>query len=286
MELLPIGPVLFVDTAGVDDVGALGAQRIEKTRQAIARTDVGVLVAEAGVWSEFEEKLLAEFRSRGIPVLVALNKSDLAARLGGATCIRFEQERLPLCEACRDHRRRTWMSSAQSSWRLAPAEAAESPVRSARPGRPGRNGRAGDAHRQGSAQGPHQATAGAVHSRSARRRGLVRGGARTRDCESALDNLKTPPKLVVTDAQVFEQVARVTPDSVPLTAFSILLSRLKGDLVAQTRAAVAVDTLQARRQGAGRRILHASSHRRRYRPGQNSALAGASMSAASWNSRT
>src|SRR5665811_1469280 len=49
MELLPIGPVLFVDTAGVDDVGALGAQRIAKTRQAIARSDIGVLVTEAGV---------------------------------------------------------------------------------------------------------------------------------------------------------------------------------------------------------------------------------------------
>ena len=52
--------------------------------------------------------------------------------------------------------------------------------------------------------------------------------------ERAFDNLKTPPQLVVTDAQVFDQVARVTPDSIPLTAFSILLSRLKGDLVAQT----------------------------------------------------
>ena len=62
--------------------------------------------------------------------------------------------------------------------------------------------------------------------------------------QSALDNLRTPPSIVVTDAQVFEQVARVTPDSIPLTAFSILLSRLKGDLVAQTRAAVAVESLR------------------------------------------
>src|ERR1035441_3864730 len=66
MELLPIGPVLFLDTAGVDDVGALGEQRIEKTRQAILRTDLGVLVCESGVWSEFEEKLLEELRAREI----------------------------------------------------------------------------------------------------------------------------------------------------------------------------------------------------------------------------
>jgi [FeFe] hydrogenase H-cluster maturation GTPase HydF len=72
--------------------------------------------------------------------------------------------------------------------------------------------------------------------------------------QKALDNLRTPPRIVVTDAQVFEQVARITPDSIPLTAFSILLSRLKGDLVAQTRAAVAVDLLQP-----GDRVLVAES---------------------------
>ncbi len=69
-----------------------------------------------------------------------------------------------------------------------------------------------------------------------------------------LDNLKTPPRLVVTDAQVFEQVARVTPEGIPLTAFSILLSRLKGDLVAQTKAALTVDSLKP-----GDRVLIAES---------------------------
>ena len=77
MELQPIGPILFVDTAGVDDIGALGAPRIKKTRQAIARTDLAVLVTEAGIWTDFEEKLLAELRARDIPVLIALNKTDL-----------------------------------------------------------------------------------------------------------------------------------------------------------------------------------------------------------------
>ena len=91
MELLPIGPVLFLDTAGVDDVGALGEQRIAKTRQAIGRCDIGVLVAEAGVWGEFEEKLMAELRARGIPVMVALNKVDMC-RPDIDLLIRFEQE--------------------------------------------------------------------------------------------------------------------------------------------------------------------------------------------------
>src|SRR5579863_168187 len=94
MELLPIGPVLFVDTAGVDDVGALGAQRIEKTRLAIARSNIGVLVTEAGEWGEFEERLLAELRSHAIPVLVVLNKADLHEPPCGQIA-RFAQEKLP-----------------------------------------------------------------------------------------------------------------------------------------------------------------------------------------------
>ena len=95
MELLPIGPVLFVDTAGVDDVGALGAQRIEKTRQAISRSDVGVLVVESGVWTDFEEKLLTELRSHGIPVLVAVNKADLRAP-APEYLFRFERKSSPM----------------------------------------------------------------------------------------------------------------------------------------------------------------------------------------------
>jgi hypothetical protein len=62
--------------------------------------------------------------------------------------------------------------------------------------------------------------------------------------KKALDNMKTPAEPVVTDAQVFDKVARITPESVPLTAFSILLSRLKGDLVVQTQAALTIDELR------------------------------------------
>src|SRR5664279_1907896 len=79
MELLPIGPVLFIDTAGIDDVGTLGQLRVERTRQVFDRTDVGVLVTEAGQWGPFEEQVLAEFRSRQIPTVVVFNKMDLLA---------------------------------------------------------------------------------------------------------------------------------------------------------------------------------------------------------------
>jgi len=241
MELLPIGPVLFVDTAGVDDVGALGAQRIEKTRQAIGRSDIGVLVAEAGVWSEFEEKLLAELRSHGIPVLVALNKVDLH-RPDLEHLIRFEQEGIPYAKLVATTGEGV-DAFRQKLWELAPAEFAESPM----------------LLRDLVAAGEtavlvmpidKEAPKGRIKQLQAQSiRDLLDGDAscvvvKDAGLEKALGNLKTPPSIVVTDAQVFEQVARIVPNSIPLTAFSILLARLKGDLVAQTRAAVAVDSLK------------------------------------------
>ena len=241
MELHPIGPVLFVDTAGVDDVGALGAQRIEKTRLAIARSDVGVLVTEAGVWGEYEERLLAELRSHTVPVLVAMNKTDLR-RSAPDQLERLAKEKIPYAEMSAT----TGDGIDQFRTRLleiAPAEAAESPVvirdlvgpeetavlvmpidKEAPKGR----------IKQLQAQAIRDLLDGEASCIVVKDGGLVR----------VLDNMKTPPKLVVTDAQVFDKVAKATPDSVPLTAFSILLSRLKGDLVAQTKAALTVDSLQ------------------------------------------
>jgi small GTP-binding protein len=88
MELLPLGPVLFIDTAGIDDVGALGEQRVERTRKIFERTDVAVIVtapeeagltgAAAGLWGPFEEALRAEFTGRGVPVVAVFNKADIA----------------------------------------------------------------------------------------------------------------------------------------------------------------------------------------------------------------
>jgi [FeFe] hydrogenase H-cluster maturation GTPase HydF len=241
MELLPIGPVLFVDTAGVDDIGALGAQRIEKTRQAIGRSDVGVLVTESGVWSEFEEKLLAELRSHGIPVLVALNKADLC-RPDPEHLIRFEQEKLPYAELIATTGEGV-DAFRTKLWEIAPAESTESQVVL-------RDLVGPDETAVLVMPIDKEAPKGRIKQLQAQCvRDLLDGEAscvvvKDAGLKKALDNLKTPPSIVVTDAQVFEQVARITPDSIPLTAFSILLSRLKGDLVAQTRAAVAVDLLQ------------------------------------------
>src|SRR5512144_998995 len=78
MEVLPIGPVLFIDTAGIDDVGALGQLRVERTKKIFDRVDRGVLVIEAGQWGYYEEWILEELSRRNLPWVAVFNKIDLA----------------------------------------------------------------------------------------------------------------------------------------------------------------------------------------------------------------
>src|SRR6266702_2839658 len=251
MELLPIGPILFVDTAGVDDVGSLGAQRIEKTRLVIKRSDVGVLVTEAGVWGRFEEQLLTELRSHGVPVIVALNKVDVQ-KPAPERLIRLQQENLAYAEVVATTGQGLDAFRALL-WQVAPAESAESPVVL-------RDLVGRDEMAVLVMPIDKEAPKGRIKQLQVQSiRDLLDTHAscvvvQDSGLKSVLDNLKTPPKIVVTDAAVFDQVARITPESVPLTAFSILFARLKGDLVAQTTAAVAVDSLKP-----GDRVLVAES---------------------------
>jgi len=251
MELLPLGPVLFIDTAGTDDIGSLGAQRIEKTRQVIKRTDLGVLVAEAGEWGEFEELLLGELQAQRIPVVIALNKVDLAKPDAGLVA-RLQREKLPFVEVAAgkqqgiDDFRETLLAQV-------PAEMVQSPV----------------ILRDLVAEGEmsvlvmpfdKEAPKGRLKQLQVQAiRDLLDGNSSCVVCqdtglEGALDNLKTPPRLVVTDSQAFEQVNAITPKSSMLTGFSILWSRLKGDLVSQVRGTLAIDTLKP-----GDRVLVAES---------------------------
>lgn len=77
MEILPLGPVLFIDTAGIDDLGVVGKERVEKTRKIFNRTDLGIIITGPTLWGDFEESILTELASRKVPVVVILNKIDL-----------------------------------------------------------------------------------------------------------------------------------------------------------------------------------------------------------------
>ena len=97
MELLPIGPVLFIDTAGIDDTGALGEMRVEKTRQVFDRTDVGVLIVPDGQFGDYEEAILAQLHDLEIPTIVVFNKSDLTSPETAVTA-RLDEEKIPWLE--------------------------------------------------------------------------------------------------------------------------------------------------------------------------------------------
>ena len=276
MELLPLGPVLFIDTAGIDDEGALGALRVQKTRQVLERAEIGVLVAEAGAWGGFEDQILAELKNRGIPAVVALNKSDLAGvqpsvpppeeRVGerrpcggsvqnqpaadllvrlGARQVRVVQTSALTGAGLLDLR--------QAFVELAPSDFIDSPAI------------LGDLVRAGEMAVlvvpiDKEAPKGRLILPQVQAiRDLLDSDAfclvvKERELRSALDRLNAPPKLVVTDSQSFLKVAADTPRSVPLTSFSILMARFKGDLPSQAQGALAIEKLRA-----GDRVLVAEA---------------------------
>jgi [FeFe] hydrogenase H-cluster maturation GTPase HydF len=243
MELLPLGPVLFIDTAGVDDVGALGELRVQKTRQVFDRTDLGVLVADAAEWGEFEERTLGEFVARGTPAIVVFNKVDLneppasvidelqakgapvvrTAATSGAGILDFRQA---LLDSAPDDFVNNPTILADL---VGPGEFAVLVVPIDKEAPKGR----------------------LIMPQVQSIRDLLDNDAycmvvKERELRTALENLRKPPKLVVTDSQAFLKVAADTPREVPLTSFSILFSRFRGDLLSQVQGTLAIDSLKTR----------------------------------------
>lgn len=242
MELLPLGPVLFIDTAGVDDIGALGEMRIAKTRQVFDRADLAVLVTEAGVWGEFEEMLMNELTHRGTAVLVVVNKVDL---LAGADPLSAVPDHCRSRAVIISATERTGLDSLREALLASvPPECLQPPAI------------------VGDIVGPGELAMLVVPiDKEAPKGRLILPQVQTirdlldsdsycmvvkeRELKAALDRLKTPPKLVITDSQAFLKVAADVPNDIPLTGFSVLFSRFKGDLIKQVEGAMAVDSLKA-----------------------------------------
>lgn len=241
MELLPLGPVLFIDTAGIDDVGALGAMRAERTRQVFERTDLGILVAEGSSWGEFEEKILDEMAQRRTPLIVVFNKTDLSVP-SSATTQQLKARTIASVQTVASQGkgmpelREALIRSAPESFMEAP------PI-------------LGDLI----APGAMVVLVVPIDLEAPRGRLILPQVQSIRDVldhdscclvvkerelRDALDKLKNPPALVVTDSQAFLRVAGDVPAEVPLTSFSILFARLKGDLQEFVRGARAIDRLQ------------------------------------------
>ena len=232
MELIPFGPVVFIDTAGLDDEGELGEMRVRRSLSVLARTDLALLVVDATAgWSELEEDFLAELRRRGVRHLVVWNKADLApgtAAPDGAISVSARDgwgiEELKTAIA----------AQAPAVWDEVPLvadliEGGDLVVMVVPLDREAPRGRL---------ILPQVQTLRAV---------LDAGGqalvATDAGLPAAWEALARRPALVVTDSQAFGRVAAFVPAEIPLTSFSILFARHKGDLEVFVRGAEAIDGL-------------------------------------------
>ncbi len=254
MEFLPLGPVLFIDTAGIDDAGALGRMRSDKTRGIFDRTDLGMLVAESDCWGPYEERILAELRDRQLPVIVVFNKIDIAP------------PREEVLQRLRSAKISCVLASVLNGKGV--LEIREALIRSAPEEYVSARPILGDLI----APGELVVLVVPIDMEAPRGRLILPQVqsirdvldhdayclvVKERDLRIALDRLHGPPALVVTDSQAFLKVAGATPPGVPMTSFSILFARLKGDLDEFVRGVGTVDRLCA---GDRILVLEACSH--------------------------
>lgn len=254
MEVLPIGPVLFIDTAGIDDVGSLGELRVEKTRRVLDRAEIGMIVAAQDGWGPFEAALLVELRSRNVPTIAVFNKTDLL-RPEAALLERLREERVE-CVLTAADRGEGILDLREALIRLAPEDFVQAPPL------------------VGDLVGPGEVAVLVVPIDMEAPKGrlitpqvqsirdLLDHDAiclvvKERELRHALEQLAKPPVLVVTDSQAFLKVAADTPSGVPMTSFSVLFSRAKGDLAEFVRGAMQIDRL---RSGSRVLVAEACSH--------------------------
>lgn len=252
MELLPLGPVLFIDTAGVDDVGALGQMRIAKTKQVFDRTELGVIVSDNGQWGSFEQGIFNELKERKIPVIAVFNKSDIAPAEQDVIA-KLRAEKIVSVQTCANQNKGI-LEFRQALLDAAPDDFINTPTIM------------GDLLQPGELAVfvvpiDKEAPKGRLILPQVQCiRDVLDNDAycvvvKERELRDALKRFeKNPPKIVVTDSQAFLKVAGDTPDEIPMTSFSILFARYKGDLNAFVKGAYAIDNLKP-----GDKILIAES---------------------------
>lgn len=240
MEFLPLGPVLFVDTAGIDDEGILGEMRVKKTRKVIDRVDFAILVL-AGEWGEFEQQIVDELKSRNIPIIAAINKID---QIDPST------ETIGNLDSNNIRWVKTRADKGEGILALRELLLAETPADFLEP-----RGILSDLVGPGGMAVlvipiDKEAPKGRIILPQVQSiRDLLDHDATCvvtteKTLRKVFEQLRVPPKLVVTDSQAFEKVNTDTPADVPLTGFSVLFSRFRGDLLAQVEGTLAVDTLK------------------------------------------
>jgi len=240
MELHDLGPMVMIDTGGIDDEGPLGELRVKKAYQVLHKTDVAILVAEAAEgFSEYEERFIQEVRTRKIPLIVALNKTDLqvpaddfvrglkqkemtVVSVSALKKTGMEELRREIVQASpEDFERKVILNDLLDPGDLALIVA---PLDIEAP--------------KGRLKLPQVQTIRDILDSHCS--ALV---VKETEVEKTLAMLTQKPKLVITESQVFAQVAAVIPEDILLTSFSVLYARYKGDLEPLAEGARAVETL-------------------------------------------
>lgn len=235
MELLPVGPVTFLDTAGLNDESELGEKRVEKTMKVINRIDVAIIVCDFNGFDDYEKELIKKFEELKIPYLIVENKCDIKkVELSGYDNV--------LYTSVKDDEALVFKFK-EALVKLLPEDFVNSPKI------------AGDLV-------PPQSTVILVIpiDKEAPKGRIILPQVQTirdlldsncmpyvvkeTDLKQAIENLKTPPALVITDSQAFKKVSEIVPQDIPLTSFSILFARLKGDLDEFTKGAEAIENLK------------------------------------------
>ena len=234
MEILPLGPVVVIDTPGVDDEGELGEMRVRRARQTLSKTDVAVLVVDAlkGL-QPADRELIALFEARKIPYLIAWNKADLLGEVpapgerelyvSAATGANIYE----LKEAIGRLVRQPEADKKLVGDLIAPNDliVLVTPIDAAAP--------------KGRMILPQQQMIRDVLDHDA-----MNVVVKETQLEAALAALSVKPRMVITDSQAFGPVSRIVPEDVPLTSFSILFARYKGELDEAVRGAAALDRLK------------------------------------------
>ena len=218
MELLPLGPVVIIDTPGIDDEGELGELRIKKAKQTLAQTDIAILVVDSQVGlSDKDNELIDEFTKRNTPYIIAYNKSDLSTVSTDGNSISVSaKENININEL--KERIASLSKSAKTEKRIVSDLINKGdtvvlviPIDESAP--------------KGRLILPQQQTI-----RDILDSGCTAICCRDTELVQTLGSLSKKPSLVITDSQAFGRVSKHVPDDIPLTSFSILFARYKGDL--------------------------------------------------------
>ena len=232
MELLPIGPVVIIDTAGIDDIGELGEKRIKKTLDVLNRTDIAVLVADATIGlNEYDKELESQFKEKNIPYIICYNKCDLN---------KIETSENEICVSAKTGENVTKLkemlgklslSSATEKFIVADLIDKEDLVILVTP--------IDESAPKGRIILPQQMTLREILDK-----GAVSLVTKETELSAALKYCAKKPRLVITDSQVFGAVSKIVPPDIELTSFSVLMARYKGFLYESLKAVKAIEELE------------------------------------------